>query len=156
MAEPAGDDYRAHDGFERVHVELDWYDGPRSGLADVDGIPHYFQAVHDYLHPGEPDDEYFVWPASDTAMALEHEQWGIFVDWNTRYEAGAATVDSHPGHGGINARYDELTSLLAPYRAAPPGARRLAAEWRPKDRTMRYDADGPDYLVRWRPGSSSR
>jgi hypothetical protein len=56
MASPAADGPEAHDGFERVHVELDWYDGPRGGLADVDGLPHYFQSV-----PGcEPDDEYLV------------------------------------------------------------------------------------------------
>ncbi|WP_405594401.1 hypothetical protein OG741_01840 [Streptomyces sp. NBC_01410] len=28
------------DGFERVYVELEWYDGPRAGLADVDVVPH--------------------------------------------------------------------------------------------------------------------
>jgi hypothetical protein len=40
-------DGQARNGFERVHIELDWYDGPRSGLADIDGEPHYFQAVFD-------------------------------------------------------------------------------------------------------------
>jgi hypothetical protein len=79
---------------------LDRYDGPRGGLADIDGAAHYFRAVHDYAHAGEPDDEYFVWPASGTAMTWEHEQWAIFVEWNTRYEAGAATPETHPGHGG--------------------------------------------------------
>ncbi len=153
MTTPAAGGHQAHYGFEHVHIELDWYDGPRSGLADVDGIPHYFQAVHDYGRPDEPDGEYLVWPANSTALALEREQWAIFVDWNTRYETGTATVDSHPGHGGINARYDQLTALLAPHRAVPPRARRLAAEWRwqPNNRTTRYHLDGPDYLVRWRP-----
>lgn len=36
------------DAFEAVYVELDWYDGPRAGLADIDGVPHYFRAVRDY------------------------------------------------------------------------------------------------------------
>jgi hypothetical protein len=36
------------DGFERVHIELDWYDGPRHGLADVDGMARYFLG-HDYV-----------------------------------------------------------------------------------------------------------
>lgn len=92
-----------------------------------------------------------MWPASATALALEREQWAIFVDWNDRYEAGNASVDSHPAHGGISARYEELTQLLTPHRAVPPGARRLTAEsrWRPGD-TARYQMDGPDYLMRWR------
>lgn len=80
MTDPAEEDRLASAGFEPVHVELDWYDGPRHGLADVDGVPHYFRAVHDYAHVDEPDDEYFVWPASDTALAWEREQWTIFVD----------------------------------------------------------------------------
>ncbi|MBO0835849.1 MAG: hypothetical protein J2P28_10060 [Actinobacteria bacterium] len=153
MTTSAVGDRQGNDEFERVHIELDWYDGPRRGLADVDGMPHYFQAVHDYGGTGEPGDEYLVWPASDTALALEREQWLIFVDWNTRYEAGTANVDSHPGHGRINARYDELSALLVTHRAVPPGALRLAAEWRwpPNTGATRYHMDGPDYLVRWRP-----
>ena|SRR3984957_18947142 len=95
MTTPAAGDPEAHDGFERVHIELDWWDGPRSGLADVDGAPCYFQSV-DLC---EPDDEFLVWPASGLALALEREQWAIFVKWNHRYETGSATVDSHPGQG---------------------------------------------------------
>jgi hypothetical protein len=133
MAERGHGD-RARARFERVYVELDWYDGPRSGLADVNGVPHYFQAVHDDSRPGAPDDVYHVWPASDDALALEREQWAIFVAWNSRYEAGTAATDTHPGLGGIDARYDELTALLTRQRAVSPGARRLAAEWRQAER----------------------
>lgn len=132
------------DGYEPVHVELDWYDGPRGGLADVDGVPHYFRAVDD----GGRDDEYFVWPVSESVTALEREQWGIFVQWNTRYEAGAADVGSHPGHGGVDARFDELQALLEPHRQTPAGARRLTAEWGPTD-APRYHPDGVGYMVRW-------
>lgn len=49
------------DGFERVHVELDWYDGPRGGLADVGGVVHYFQAVSHLDDSG--GGTFFVWPA---------------------------------------------------------------------------------------------
>ena len=135
--------------FERVYVELDWYDGPRGGLADVNSVPHYFQAVHDSSHPDAPDDVYHVWPATGDVVDLEREQWAIFVAWNSRYEAGTAATDTHPALGGIDARYDELTDLLTRHRAVPPGARRLAAEWRQAERATRYHADGPDYLVRW-------
>jgi hypothetical protein len=139
-------------GFEPVHVELDWYDGPRSGLADVDGAPHYFQGVYDYHPSDEPDDyfDYFVWPANETAVAMEREQWEIFAEWNIRYEAGTATVATHPGHGEINSRYDELVTLLAPHRAMPERTRRLTATWHPGTRRVRYPLDGPIYSVKWR------
>ncbi len=133
-------------------VESDWYDGPRGGLADVDGVAHYFRAVHYYWHPDAPDDEYFVWPASDEAVAWEREQWLIFVEWNVRYEAGEATMDTHPGTGGVSARYDELEQHLAGHRATPGNPRRLIAQWHWPDRATRYAADGPDYVVRWHPG----
>jgi hypothetical protein len=141
------------EGFEPVHVELDWYDGPRGGLADINGMPHYFRAVNDYSRHGEPDDEYLVWPASQTALAWEREKWAIFVEWNGRYEAGTATAESHPGHGGINARYDELTTLLQPHRAMPDDARRMKVEWRPCSTTspMRYHTAGSGYRGSWRP-----
>jgi hypothetical protein len=44
-------------GFEPVYVELDWYDGPRAGLASVDGVPHNFRAARDYCTGEESDDE---------------------------------------------------------------------------------------------------
>ncbi|HZB31179.1 MAG TPA: hypothetical protein VE465_13530 [Streptosporangiaceae bacterium] len=137
------------EGFERVHVEHEWYDGPRAGLADVGGVVHYFQAVPDSYRSEEFDDKFLVWPAGAGAFALEREQWAIFVAWNSRYEAGMASVDSHPGTGGVDPRYDELESLLAAHRVVPGDAMPLVAEWRPVDRQERYHVAGPDYLVKW-------
>jgi len=133
------------DGFEVVYVEQDWYDGPRAGVANVNGMPHYFRSPYGY---GEID-EYLVWPASEAALLLEQEQWAIFVDWNTRREADTAAVASHPGHGGVHPRYDELEQLLAPHRKQPENAIRLNAEWRWSDTTPRYHIGGVDYRVRW-------
>ncbi|SBT39227.1 hypothetical protein [Micromonospora auratinigra] len=134
------------DGFERVHTELDWYDGPRAGLADVDGTPHYF---HGYdFHYTNAVDEYQVWPASAVAVALEREQWAIFVRWHARRKAGTAGTDGHPGEPGNDPRYEELEQLLTPYREVPPGARRLLGELR-HDAGAHYRIDGPGYWFRW-------
>ncbi|MFI0412238.1 hypothetical protein [Actinomadura sp. 3N508] len=135
------------DGFEPVYVELEWYDGPQKGLAVISGAPHYFEARDHHL--ADDADEYVVWPASEAAVAMEREQWAIFARWNERYEAGLVEPDSHPGNGGIDARYDELASLLAPYRRVPDGARRLRGEVR-FDAGTRYRVDGVDYWFRWR------
>ncbi|MFD8076822.1 hypothetical protein ACFV3E_29685 [Streptomyces sp. NPDC059718] len=137
------------DGFERTHVDLEWYDGPRKGLADIDGLPHYYEG-RDYDHADEAD-EYYVWPASEAAVAMEREQWAIFVRWNERHEAaGMVETESHPALGGVDARYDELDVLLAPHRQAPDGARRLVGEVRFDDGD-RYRVDGVDHWFRWRP-----
>ncbi|GAA1592800.1 hypothetical protein [Streptomyces globosus] len=111
MGETWDEQQLSADGFERLYVELEWYDGPRA-VADIDGKPHYFHGYDQYL--GDEADEYRVWPTSLAVVELEREQRAIFVRWNERYEAGTVGPESHPGHGGIDARYDELDVLLAP------------------------------------------
>ncbi|MFD8008631.1 hypothetical protein [Streptomyces mirabilis] len=148
MAETWDEEQLIVDGFERVYVELEWYDGPREGIADVNGVPHYFQS-HDYDHLDDAD-EYRVWPASEDALALEREQWSIFARWDERHKAGAVGPDSHPGHGGIDVRYDELTALLVQHRQAPGEVRQLLAQWRFVS-GARYRIDGVDYRVKWSP-----
>ncbi|MES4890036.1 hypothetical protein [Streptomyces sp. NPDC096012] len=148
MAETWDEAQLIADGFERVYAELEWHDGPRAGLADIEGRPHYF-LNDDYDHADEAD-EYRVWPASEAAVDLEREQWAIFARWNERYEAGSVGPETHPGQGGLDARYDELALLLAQHRQAPDDARRRVGEVR-FDAGARYRVEGLDYWFRWRP-----
>nr|BFE68989.1 hypothetical protein GCM10020092_022900 [Actinoplanes digitatis] len=117
MAESWDEEQLIAEGFERAYVELEWYDGPRAGLADVGGVPHYIRS-YDFDHADEAD-EYQVWPASGDAVEMEREQWEIFVRWNQRRDAGAAGPDGHPATGGVDARYDELNRLLTAHREMP-------------------------------------
>src|SRR5262245_43698315 len=41
--------------WEAVHTIDDWYDGPRGGVADFRGAPHYYRTV--FLDPGYLDPE---------------------------------------------------------------------------------------------------
>jgi hypothetical protein len=134
---------------ERVYVENDWYDGPRAGIADINGMPHRFKSLSD-----EEEDEdlgtYMVWPVDKNVLDLEIEQWRIFVEWNTLYESGKAETDSHPGHGGRNARWDEIEALLKRSRSdVPASAKRARAQFSRIDREVRYAPSGPDYALRW-------
>lgn len=134
---------------EQVYVERDRYDGPRSGIADIGGMPHRFQSLFD-----EAENQYLgtfmVWPIAPSVLDLEIKQWRIFVEWNNRFESGEADTESHPGQGGLNARWDELEALLKPDRAMiPSDARQARAELHPIDREARYAASGPDYQLAW-------
>lgn len=60
------------DGFEPTYVDLEWYDGPRKGVALVDGVPHYYEG-REYDRRDEAD-VYAVRPASEAAVAWEREQ----------------------------------------------------------------------------------
>ncbi|MEV6103003.1 hypothetical protein [Nocardia sp. NPDC051981] len=136
------------DGFERVYVESARYDWPREGLADIGGQPHYFEGQS--FTRVDAGYMFNVWPASAQAVAWELEWWANFACWDQRYIAGEAGVDTHPGRGGIDARYDELQELLAPHRRVPANARKLLAETR-FDKGDRYRVDGTDMWFRWHP-----
>lgn len=135
---------------EHVFVENEWYDGPRTGIANVNGKPHRFVSQFDYTE----DDflgTYLVWPIDPDELALEQEQWQIFVNWNTQYEAGAVRHDSHPGNPGTNKRWDEISSLLDRHRSEPPAHARLAkAQIVFLERESRYQDTGPCYQLCWR------
>ncbi|WJV44129.1 hypothetical protein [Streptomyces flavofungini] len=148
MSQPWNEQRLIADGFERTYTVLDWYDGPRKGLAVIRGVPHYFEGW-DY-DPANAADEYDVWPASEAAVAMEREQWAIYVE----YEVSDAGRDEHPANGGVNARYDELDSLLVPHRRPPDRVRRLVGEVRLDDGD-RYRLDGGDLWMRWRPSSEA-
>ncbi|WP_067714101.1 hypothetical protein [Nocardia yamanashiensis] len=136
------------DGFERVYVESERYDWPRSGLADIGGRPHYFEGwAFDRVDVGYL---FNVWPANAEAVTWELERWAIYARWDQRFIAGEVTSDSHPGQGGIDARYDELTAALAPHRQVPANSRKLVAEMR-FDKGDRYRVDGTDMWFRWHP-----
>jgi hypothetical protein len=32
---------------ERVYVENEWYDGPRAGVPNINGMPHRFKSLFD-------------------------------------------------------------------------------------------------------------
>ena len=134
---------------QRVYVENEWYDGPRAGVADINGLPHRFKSLFD-----EKEDQYLgtfiVWPIDKLELERELEQWWIFVQWKTLYETGKADTQSHPGQGGINARWDELEVLLQPSRAAATTKQKRAnAEMIPIDREPRYAESGPAYALSW-------
>jgi len=134
---------------EHVFVELEWYDGPRVGVANINGLPHRFSSKYN-----EEDDEYMdtfqVWPINKEDLDYEVEQWRIFVDWNNEYVLGKTDTSTHPGAGGIDKRWDELQILLKQSRETIPSSVKLArAEFFRLEDRNRYDYSGPDYTLSW-------
>jgi hypothetical protein len=135
---------------ETVHIELDWYDGPRAGIGDIYGRRHRFQSLFDETTDAYID-TFVAYPIAEAEFALELQLWHIFVDWNFRFESGATDVDSHPAHGGINTRWDEISARLCDARAqVPSGALRAVAQRVGLHRGVRFNNAGPDYALAWR------
>lgn len=106
---------------EKVHTVEGYYDGPRSGTADFEGAPHYFscpldEAIDDYA------DYFLLYPVSPEFMRNTLRSWEIFRAWNDRFHRGLETVETHPGHGGVDAEYDEIERWLEDQRRSFPVA----------------------------------
>jgi hypothetical protein len=93
--------------FEHVYMVWDLYDGARSGLACFRGQPHYFDCELDPVDGGYTE-IYRLWPIDQGLLALATEQWQIYRSWERRFHSGEESVETHPGHRGQNARYDDL------------------------------------------------
>jgi hypothetical protein len=97
--------------YERVHVIWDLYDGVRTGIADLDGAPHYFASQFD---EGTDDysDNFKLHPVGPEFMQRAMRNWDIYRAWERKFHSGEADLKTHPGHGGIDTEYDELKSWL--------------------------------------------
>lgn len=113
--------------YERVYAVWDFYDGVRTGVADLNGVPHYFASQFDN-DADDYSDDFKLYPVDADFMQRAMRHWAIYRAWERLFHSGKAELETHPGHGGIDAEYDELKSwlddkvrqlhaLLAHYRA---------------------------------------
>ncbi|GLH79197.1 hypothetical protein SSBR45G_41060 [Bradyrhizobium sp. SSBR45G] len=93
--------------WQRVYTVNDYYDGPRLGLADVDGVPHIYEA--EFNHSTEEyGDTYFVSPVDEQLFALILEDWDIWLRWETAFKRGEVALDTHPALPGDRERHEAL------------------------------------------------
>ncbi|HEV8133023.1 MAG TPA: hypothetical protein VGP85_00030 [Pyrinomonadaceae bacterium] len=94
---------------ETVHTVNDYCDGPRVGVADFKGQPHYFECIFDeaaddwssnfWLHSLEPE-----------TFNLVMENWSFWERWRDAFDDGKA--DGHPCLPGDQAKYQANTMVL--------------------------------------------
>jgi len=100
------------DQFEKVHTMDEYYDGPRSGLADYCGEPHYYRSVYLDTQPFYDDEDRFeLSPVSPEVLAAGIEAQQIFERWDAIRPTPVAADD----FGALPAertRQTELTEFL--------------------------------------------
>jgi hypothetical protein len=109
----------SNEGFERVYTFADYFDGPRSGVADFEGRPHFY----DCIFSREADNftnQFQLTPTSQEGLALALEDWAIWCRWQVAFRAGEATLESHPTLPEDQARHQELRSILEPVLRTDP------------------------------------
>jgi hypothetical protein len=89
----------------------DFYDGPRRGIADLDGRPHYYESEWDeFAH--EYAITFRLSPVAADVFASAIESWRIWLRWETAFHTGQTTQDTHPALPEDRARFLELETVL--------------------------------------------
>ena len=108
---------------DRVLTINDYYDGPRLGIAEVDGLPHIYEAKFDHSSD-EYGDTYFVSPINAELMSLVLEDWEIFLRWDAARRCGEATIETHPALPANRLRHEALSAAVGDRLRTDPTDRR--------------------------------
>ena len=145
--------------FERVYTVTEYYDGPRSGIADYGGAPHVYRSVYLDSDTWDRDEDRFeLSPISRELLGLALEDWAIWERFDHARHTGEfvapAEEDSEWGALPSDAlRHAELSSVLDAALTIDP-ARRVVArgEFRVRESASHLP---PGMLrsieVRWQP-----
>ncbi|WP_205944916.1 hypothetical protein [Pelagibius litoralis] len=131
--------------WERVVTIEDFYDGPRGGVAFLNGRLHVFESVFDKARD-EYSEEFNLTPIDEALLPLIEEKWKIWTRWATAYHAGKTSSDTNPALPADRPRHDELKATLDPLLVTDSAkAVRRLGEFRDVD-IMGSDHDAE---VRW-------
>jgi hypothetical protein len=98
-------------GYERVYTMTDYYDGPRRGIADFNGSPHFYESEWDDL----ADQHAFTFrlsPVEPSLLQIALESWEIWRRWETAFHEGRTTLETHPALPQDRTRRGDLEEVL--------------------------------------------
>ena len=98
-------------GYEEVFTVLDYYDGPRKGIASFKGQPHFYDCIFDE-RKGDYSDLFRLTPVPQSVFQLAMEDWAIWRKWEQAYANGKATIDTHPALPEDRERHEQLKPIL--------------------------------------------
>jgi hypothetical protein len=138
---------------EEVHLIIDYWDGPREGVADYCGTPHYFRALFDEKRD-EWSDVFILSPLDLDTYRLLIESNGIWQRWQEAYATGATTLDSHPVLPEDTNRSKELAEIIERKTQIDPlTVIKLKGSFEADDRTKL--TSNRKWRVRWLPMDST-
>jgi hypothetical protein len=98
-------------GYETVFTVMDYYDGPRKGIANYQGKPHLYECVFD-----EAEDHYSklfrLTPLDSETFQFAMEDWEIWRRWLVAFYGKKADISSHPALPDEANRHAELKRIL--------------------------------------------
>ncbi len=103
--------------FERVHTPRDWYDGPRTGIADFGGVPHFYNVPFSEELDEYEDELCELSPLDAATFQLALEECAIWRRFSAAKRAGDVSDEWAIAHWGVLPpdlqRYEELQPNLA-------------------------------------------
>jgi hypothetical protein len=140
---------KAEQGYEAVFTIDDYRDGPRSGVANFHGAPHFYECIFDE-QADDYSNSYLLIPLSQEAFQAAIESWQIFLRWRTAHDLGKASDETHPALPEDKNRDNETKQLLNQAIASGrPNATRATAEFAPVgDHKLLRDVLSP-WQVKW-------
>jgi hypothetical protein len=116
--------------WDRILTIHNYYDGPRLGIAEVNGIPHIYESEFDE----DADDyakTYLVSAIDEVLLSLVLEDWEIWLRWDAAWKRGDVTLDTHPALPADRQRYETLKAEIGQrLTASPEASKRMTAEFR--------------------------
>ena len=139
---------QSQSGFEEVFTVTDYYDGPRQGIANHSGSPHFYDCVfsderQDYTSL------YRLTPVSVEVFQLALEDWAIWRRWEHAFASRRTSPDTGPALPEDAARHAEIESLLADSLRTDPLTSFLRAGEFIVQRPVERPGVMADLLVRW-------
>jgi hypothetical protein len=108
---------------DRVLTVHDYYDGPRLGVTELNGVPHIYEAEFDY-GADEYAATYFLSPIAEELLALVLEDWQIWLRWEKENKAGRAAPETHPALPSDRAKHEQLLALIGDRLKTDPQSRK--------------------------------
>jgi len=97
--------------FEPVLMVWDYYDGPRTGISEYKGVPHYFCCLWD-KQTSNYSEKFELMEIEHLFLKAAKTNWKTFREWELKFHSGQVQHESHPGHRGNNPEYDRIEDEL--------------------------------------------
>jgi hypothetical protein len=99
-------------GFENIYTVMNYWDGIRSGIADFNGSPHYYECPFDEAKDDWAD-YFLLHPIDEETFRLAMEGWAIWRRWYIAHQTGQTTFETHPALPEDRARHTAIQEALA-------------------------------------------
>ncbi len=89
----------------------DYFDGPRKGIANYEGRPHFYECIFDAA-TDDYSEVYRLTPLDAESFRLAMEDWKIWKRWKSAFHRDNTEIGTHPALPDDADRHAELKLIL--------------------------------------------